>query len=294
VETQLISSPRTSSQNLQVAALVVLATITSSISAAPADAQQPRDVNRAEAQAVLDQGVEAYKSGQLDAAIADFRRAKELDPSSVTARIYLATAYGAQYIPGAPSEENLAMGRQALEEYQGVLERDEANLAAIDGAGSILFFMAANPLDRDKMNEAKSYPQRHIELKPDDPQPYYWIGVIDWTICYKTNQSMRAKWSKENPNGNLAPAEPLPESVRRDFASQCQQTVDEGIAQTKHAIQRKPEYDDALAYLNLLYRLKADMEETQAARDADIQKAEDLVDQVMNIKKKKAEAAPPQ
>jgi hypothetical protein len=45
-----------------------------------------------------------------------------------------------------------------------------------------------------------------------------------------------------------------------------------------------------MAYLNLLYRQKADMETTPQARDADLKNADDLVDKVKAIKQKKMEA----
>ena len=61
----------------------------------------------------LNKGVQAYKAGQTDLAIEDFKTAKDLDPSLTNARIYLATAYSAQYIPGAPSPENIRNGQQA-------------------------------------------------------------------------------------------------------------------------------------------------------------------------------------
>jgi hypothetical protein len=55
----------------------------------------------------------------------------------------------------------------------------------------------------------------------------------------------------------------------------------------------RPDYDDAMAYLNLLYRQKSDMETTPEARDADIKLADDLVDKVKAIKQKKMENPEP-
>ena len=63
--------------------------------------------------------------------------------------------------------------------------------------------------------------------------------------------------------------------------------VDEGITDLKKAIELKPDYDDAMAYLNLLYRQKADMETDPDARDDDLKLADDLVDKVKAIKQKK-------
>src|SRR5207244_9870187 len=69
-------------------------------------------------------------------------------------------------------------------------------ICAIDGIGSILFQMAATPYDPKKFEESKSYHQKHIELKSNDPEPYYWIGVIDWTLAFRANSEMRAAYNR--------------------------------------------------------------------------------------------------
>src|SRR5512137_1682811 len=71
---------------------------------------------------LLNKGVAAFKNGQYDAAIESFKEAKETDPTLLNARLYLATAYASQYIPGAPSPENQARGNQAVAEFKEVLE----------------------------------------------------------------------------------------------------------------------------------------------------------------------------
>jgi len=78
---------------------------------------------------------------KFDQSIEDFKQAKDLDPTLMNARLYLATAYATQYIPGAPSEENIRMGEAAIKEFQDVLSVDPNNISAIDGIGSILFNM---------------------------------------------------------------------------------------------------------------------------------------------------------
>jgi len=142
----------------------------------------PQTEDQREARQALNQGVQSFKNGQYGEAVAAFLRARQLDPRSVNARLYLATVYASQYIPGAPGEENQELGRKAVEEFRGVLEMDPQNLSAIDGMGSILFQMSGTPYDPTKFEESKSFHQRHIQIKPNDPEPYYWVGVIDW-IC---------------------------------------------------------------------------------------------------------------
>jgi len=207
----------------------------------------------------------------------------------MNARLYLATAYASQYIPGAPSEQNMRLGTQAVNEFKEVLEKDSNNLSAIDGIGSIIFQMAGQPYDPKKFEESKAYHQRHIDLRPNDPEPYYWIGVIDWTLSFRANGELRAEYNKNNIKKQVRETDPLPASVRADYTAKYGRLVDEGVAGLQKAIQLRPDYDDAMAYLNLLYRRKADMVESADERASLLKQADDLVDKVKEIKQKRAE-----
>jgi len=245
--------------------------------------------NKLKARDLLNKGVANFKNGQYDAAVEDFKQAKDLDPSLLNARLYLATAYASQYIPGAPSDENVKRGKAAIDEFKGVLEKDPNNLSAIDGIGSILFQMSGQPYNPEKFQESKSYHQKHIELKPTDPEPYYWIGVIDWTQAFRGNAEMRTEYNKEHINKQVKENDPLPAAVRTQFIDKYGKLVDEGIASLQKAIQLRPDYDDAMAYLNLLYRRKADMAESAEERASYQKQADDLVEKVKEIKQKRAE-----
>jgi tetratricopeptide (TPR) repeat protein len=238
---------------------------------------------------LLNKGVAAYKNAQYDSAIEDFKQAKDLDPGLMNARLYLATAYASQYIPGAPSEQNVRLGTQAVNEFKEVLQLDPNNLSAIDGIGSILFQMAGTPYDPKKFEESKSYHQKHIELKPNDPEPYYWIGVIDWTLAFRGNGELRAAYNREHVNKQVRDDDPLPPAVRAEYVAKYGVLVDEGIAYLQKSIQLKPDYDDAMAYLNLLYRRKADMVESADERANLKKQADELIDKVKEIKQKRAE-----
>ena len=234
----------------------------------------------------LNKGVEAYKAGQYDAAIEDFKDAQQLDPNLTNAQIYLATAYASQYIPGAPSPENIRNGDEALKQYKVILDSDANNMSAIDGIGSILYNMAGTPYDPAKLQESKTYHQKHIALDASAPDPYYWIGVIDWSLAYHANREAREEYNK-TAKKTLKEDDPLPPKVAADLAAKNGATVDEDMTALKKAIELKPDYDDAMAYLNLLYRQKADLESTPAARADDFKQADDLVDQVKAIKQKR-------
>ena len=244
--------------------------------------------NKLKARDLLNKGVAAFKGGHSDEAIEDFKRAKELDPSLMVARLYLATAYASVYIPGAPSPENKARGEQAIKEFKEVLEIDPNNLSAIDGIGSLLFQMAGTPpVDPKGFEESKTYHEKHIQIKPDDPEPYYWVGVIDWTLAWRGNGEMRLEYNKNNIKKQAKDADPLPSTIRGEYAAKYGPLIEEGVTDLQKAISLRPDYDDAMAYLNLLYRRKADMVESEAERDNLIKQAEDLVEKVKEIKQKR-------
>ena len=261
--------------------LFIVALIAVAFGATGCDKLRARDL--------LNKGVGAYKDGKYDAAIEDFKQAKDLDPTLTNARLYLATAYATQYIPGAPSDENIRMGEAAVKEFQDVLSANPNDLSAIDGIGSILYNMAGTPYTRSRFEESKTYHMKHIALKPEDPEPYYWIGVIDWTLSYRDNLEVRGKWRIDHPGKALKDDDPMPADVRDAYSKGNSQLIDEGISNLQKAVQLRPDYDDAMAYLNLLLRRKADEAAAPTERADLLKQADDLVEKAKEIKQKKME-----
>lgn len=225
----------------------------------------------------LNKGVQSYKNAKYEDAIAHFQKAVALDPRLLNARLYLATAYAQQYVPGADTSENNQMGQQAIDEYKRVLEMDPRNTNSVKGIASLYFNMK-------KFEQAKDYHEKAKQLDPNDPEEYYSIAVIDWTQSYAPRQEERAKLG-------LKPEEPLKDKkVCESLRDRNLPKVDEGIQNLTKALQLRPDYDDAMAYLNLLYREKADVEcGNPDARAADLKMADDWVDKTMATKKQNAE-----
>ncbi|HVB33533.1 MAG TPA: hypothetical protein VNJ52_04030 [Patescibacteria group bacterium] len=248
--------------------------------------------NKLRARDLLNQGVQAYKVAQFDRAEEDFRQAASLDPTLKIARIYLATAYASQFVPGSPAPDNLQYGQEAIAQFKKVLDSDPKNLSAIDGIGSMLFNMGTTPFNETMLQESKNYHEKHIQLQPDAAQPHYWVGVIDWTLAFHANRALREDYNShvKRQKDAITFSDPLPAKLRDQFSSDYGQIVDEGIAQVNKAIQLRPDYADAMAYLNLLYRQKADMATSSQERADLLKQADDLVNEVNEIKQKEASA----
>ena len=134
----------------------------------------------------MNKGVQSYKNSRYEEAIEHFKNAVSLDPSLLNARLYLATAYAQQYIPGAETEENKRMASSAIEEYKQVLARDPKNINAAKGIAYLY-------LQLKDFDQAKQYYQKASAVDPNDPENYYSIAVIDWTEAYKLRQEQRIK-----------------------------------------------------------------------------------------------------
>ncbi len=246
--------------------------------------------NKLKARDQLNKGVMAYRNAQFAEAIDHFQRAVSLDPTLLNARLYLATAYAEQYVPGGDTPDNVKTGQQAIDAFQQVLQVDSNNANALGSIGQIYYEMK----DYDK---AKDYQLRLMKTEPNNPDSYYWIGVLDWQPAYKNDMLLRQKLNLIMPKDPSKPdvLPPLPAKARDQLATQNASLVDEGMQSLEKALQLKPDYADAMSYLNLMYRQKADLEASPDAREADLAKADGLVSKALALKKAaaaKAAAAP--
>lgn len=230
----------------------------------------------------LNKGVQAYKNSKFEQAIGHFQQAVALDPSLINARLYLATAFAQQYIPGADTPENNRFAEQAIDEYKQVLDKEPKNINSIKGIAYLY-------LQMKKFDLAKEFYRRASQVDPNDPEPYYSVAVIDWTQTYVPRQEERAKLG-------MKPDDALPAKDKKVCAMMKEKNtadVQEGIDNLTKALQLRPDYDDAMAYLNLMYRERADIQCTDpAARAADLKTADEWVDKTMATKKAKAEKQP--
>jgi len=234
-------------------------------------------------------GVEAYKNNHYDDAIEHFRKATELDPSKPVAHLYLATTYVGQYIPGVDTPDNIHLAEQAIEQYQSVLDSAPELASKVNSAKGMAYLY----LNMKKWDDAMTYYQKASDLDPNDPEPYYSMGVIDWTRCYQPRMEARARLDMR-PADQLNAKNPEQKKLCDDLRAKNMPTVEEGIENLNEAIEHRPDYDDAMAYMNLMYREKADLEcDDPVARRRDLKIADEWVDKTMATKKAKAEKASP-
>ena len=235
----------------------------------------------------LNKGVKAYKDNHYEQAIDHFQQAVQLDPALINARMYLATAFVSQYIPGVDSPDNLRTAQQAIDEYTKVIDMNPSRDQKVNSAKGIAYLY----LNEKKWDDAKKYYRMASDLDPNDPEPYYSVGVIDWTACYQPRMEKRAALGMK-PEEHLSAKNKDQKKACEELKTQNGPAIQEGIDSLNKAIQLRPDYDDAMAYMNLMYRERADVEcDDEAARAEDLKSADHWVDETLRVKKAKAEKA---
>lgn len=239
--------------------------------------------NKLKARDQLNKGVQAYRGANYEQAIEHFKNAVGLDPDLKVAKMYLATAYAQQYVPGVDTPENLRNAQQAIEEYKNVLQGDPQNVTSLKGIAFLY-------MQQKKFDEARDYYKKAITADPNDPETYYSVGVIDWSQTYKDAADVKGK-------EGLKVEDELKGKGSQKLCDQMKakdgEIVDEGMKMLETAINKRQDYDDAMAYMNLLYRRKAsDMTcEDAQARAEFVKTANDWSDKAMIARKKKADEA---
>lgn len=224
----------------------------------------------------LNLGVQAYREAKYEEAIQHFQNAANIDPQKWVAHLYLANAYAEQYIPGVETPDNTHMAEAAVAEYQAVLRINPSSSDSVKGVAYIR-------LQQKRFEDTKAFYHKAIDLDNSDPEVYYSIGVIDWTQAYTRRMAERAKV-------NLKPEEPLISRVECwAVRSDTEDLVKDGIENLNKALALRRDYDDGMAYMNLMYRERADIQCNDPVNyQSDLKIADHWVDVTMAAKKAKA------
>jgi tetratricopeptide (TPR) repeat protein len=243
----------------------------------PAGAAQ--DDPKTAARAELNAGVQAYRQANYEEAVGHFEQAVALDPEFVTAHLYLATAYAQTFVPGVDTPENVVWATKALNEYREVLKLKPSDVISFKG-------IAYLEMQLKNFDQAKESYQKAIAVDPNDPELFYAAGVADWSMAYRAIAAEKAKLSAKAQDSLFLSA------GCADARAAVQANVNDGLAILTKAVSLREDYDDAMAYLNLLYRLRADVQcGNKEAHAADLKKANEWFDMAMAARKKKADAA---
>jgi tetratricopeptide (TPR) repeat protein len=233
----------------------------------------------------LNKGVQSFTAADYKTAVMRFGNALELDPSLTDARAYQAYAYMNQFYPGSDDAENMKLAQQALEGFQQVLSTDPNNMLATSSMAALYF----NMKEFDKAEEwhrkriALAMAQEPVDVTAADS--YYTIGVIKWTDSYEPRLNARLEMGMDRNEPG-----PLKNAVQRqELAQSLVPAIESGLEALTKALEVKPEYVDAMIYLNLLERERADFTDSREEYDEHIAKANEWVDKAQATRRRLAE-----
>jgi tetratricopeptide (TPR) repeat protein len=230
-------------------------------------------------------GVLAYKFSDYPGAVEHFKAALAINPDLTDARLFLATSYAQQYIAGDDSEANVAMAELAIGQFKQVLKddpNDQERYKSVVPLASLSFNLK-------RFGEAREYYLQATDLDPSVARNYFSIGLIDWTEAYKTRMKARSEMG-------LAESAMIskPEACIA-LRAQNQQKVEDGMQHLQKALDLQPDYSDAMGYMNLLYREKAEYEcDDPEMRKADLKAADDWTDKAIAATKMEKPPATPE
>lgn len=234
------------------------------------------------AQDEMKQAESAYNRGDFGGAAAHFRNAVKLDPGNVRPKLFLANALITEHFKGTAIDSQLPEARQ---QYLDVLAADPQDRQAIEGMATVTMY-------ERQFSEAHDWVMKVIEAQPKDESAYYTAGFLDWSMIYPSYMKARAAAGMKPPDPGIIPDA----TIRTELRSQIGPQLEEGFRMLQVALSLNPSDSDAMAYINLLYRIQAAIVDTDAESKDAIAKADDWVGQALAMKRQNAQnphPAPP-
>ncbi len=234
----------------------------------------------------INKGVANFKNAQYEQAIGNFQEAIRLDPKLPQAKLYLGTAYSYMVIPNATDEANLKTANNAIAIFKDYLAEHPGDKNSLQQLASI-YRNIKQPA------QSKAYELQVIQVDPKDAEAHYSIGSADFAEAYNNAVKILGEDGlKDDGTGNMKMSKGACAKIKAANTA----PVTDGISHLNEAVKLRTDYDDALGYLNLIYRRKADVDcGDPAAVKQDVAMADDYTKQAMgaraNNEKKKEEKA---
>lgn len=224
-------------------------------------------------------GVQAFRLAHYEDAIAHFEQAVALDPDFVVARMYLAATYLQVFQPGIDTPENVIWATKALDQYSEILRSNPSDVESLKG-------LAYLKLQLNNFEEAREIYAKAIAVDAADPELLYAAAVANWSMANRDITAEKAKLDAES-DYSLILADGCSDVRGKSLA-----VVDSGITMLNKAISLRKDYIDAMTYLNMLYRLRAELEcGSKKNFKADVKQSNEWAARAATARKKQAEAA---
>ncbi|HEY8203182.1 MAG TPA: hypothetical protein VIF81_00510 [Pyrinomonadaceae bacterium] len=235
-------------------------------------------IGKVRAKNELNEAAKSYKEGHFEDAEQHARRALALDPSNLTATIFIARIVHQQYKPGVDAPDNIQKAREAIEAYKRVLQMDPKREEAFQAISYLYAAIKDDDNLRQWISTRANDPNETNEKRAD---AYAILAGKDWDCSYKITELPEVKViAGEGVVTYQKPKDP------KDFET-IQRCVTRGLQEAETAIKYDPNNEKAWSYkTNLL------MEAAKIAKmNGDAAKAAEYERQAQVAQKRDAELA---
>jgi tetratricopeptide (TPR) repeat protein len=220
----------------------------------------------------LNKGVKAFGEQRYDEASKLFEESIRLDPEFQVARMYLATTYYSQFVPGSPDPKSLEMAQKAISTFKGILELDKSVVSSETKINAMLS-IASLYYQLQEYDESKKWCNNIQAVDPNNAESLYRIAVIDYDESLK-NTGLQGE---------------SVEFLSPEDREHTLKNIDEGLATIEKALKIRPDYFDAMEYQNLLWREKAKFEKDPKVKAELIRQADLVASKALSMRLKAME-----
>src|SRR5215813_5918327 len=234
----------------------------------------------------IKKGNEFLKAAQYQSALAAYEEALRLDPGETKLHKHIGIAYMGMYQPGSKHAKDLEFAQKAIDNLKQYVAAYPDDTKALEYLVSMYLnteryddainfyqteLLKRNPKDTKAMQSLAMlyfkkgdfdngvlWLKKRLEIEGNNPEVYYLIGVQAWDRSY-----------------NYPDIDP---ALRTKI-------VDEGLQSLNKAVELKPDYFEAVSYINLLYREKAKMETDPAKKQEYTDTANKYLQQALEMRK---------
>ena len=220
----------------------------------------------------------------------DYTRAlellKQVDPARPQRATMLAVANGMACQKDASADApQCALAKQF---FRQVLSHSPYDGLALSWLGALSFHELGGTARLAKLDEVRGYFTTVLAVHPDEPawraESEYWLGVTAWLASSYRSQDAREEYNRTSQKP-LQWNDPLPEAIRIELAGQSGDMVNKGIEELQKRIDQQGKDTYSLAYLNLLFRRRAELQENAEMRAKDLRMADQLVSRINELHK---------
>ncbi|HEY3123312.1 MAG TPA: tetratricopeptide repeat protein [Thermoanaerobaculia bacterium] len=245
--------------------------------------------NKIKSKQEIKKGNDFFKAAQYQTALAAYQDALRLDPNEKKLHKNIGLAYMGLYQPGSKHPKDLEYAAKAIEHLKIYSEAFPADRKSRE-------FLVSLYLTTERYDDAIAFYQAMVKENPNDTkamqslaQMYFKKGdvehAVEWLkkrLAVETTPEAKAEvyyfigvqaWDRSYNFPNIDPVERA-------------RIVDEGIDALNKALQIKPDYFEAISYLNLLYREKAKIEVDPAKKQEYVDTANRYLQQALELRKK--------